>query len=319
MHPSYQVIVWFRGYFCNRLYVRIPSNQSVQALATAFLYRECFFTMKDAKSTTTFVQALNESLESGALMCQLYNAELNKYLMNLTNEFSRKQMELGVPKVCYIKKAAECLGRQPGSRVWVMNKEVHLNENGDQIPTIDSDYIWLGTMASSQSLPNIAPASDAALIPLISAPTTAFDNTLTCLQQAVDNNFTPAFFVIASAGMAVHYEAVIEKYGMCPVPVAIGVKNMGKSTAARTALALLGTPQFFIREVTAAQTSTLTSRKTFPSVFDDPDDLTKVKTLIDNSFNGGARSTSRSTSASRSTGILTLNFDRMKSLCSNYK
>ena len=54
-----------------------------------------------------------------------------------------------------------------------------------------------------------------------------------CLQQPVHNNFTPAFFVIASAGMAVHYDAVIEKYGMCPVPVAIGVKNTGKSTAAQ--------------------------------------------------------------------------------------
>ena len=91
-------------------------------------------------------------------------------------------------------------------------------------------------MASS---PNIAPAS---LIPLISAPTTALYNTLTCLQQAVDNNFTPAFFVIASAGMVVHYEAVIKKYGMCPVLVAI---EHGKNSAARTAVALLGTPHFF--------------------------------------------------------------------------
>lgn len=40
---------------------------------------------QDVKSTTSFIQALNESLESGALMCQLYNAELNKYVMNLTN------------------------------------------------------------------------------------------------------------------------------------------------------------------------------------------------------------------------------------------
>lgn len=41
-------------------------------------FRECFFTMKDVKSTATFVQALNESLESGALMCQLYNVELKQ-------------------------------------------------------------------------------------------------------------------------------------------------------------------------------------------------------------------------------------------------
>ena len=66
--------------------------------------------MKDAKSTSTFVQALNESLESGALMCQLYNIELNKYIMNLTNEFCREKVRQGVPRVQYVKKAAVCLG-----------------------------------------------------------------------------------------------------------------------------------------------------------------------------------------------------------------
>ena len=258
--------------------------------------------MKDAKSTVTFIQALNESLESGALMCQLYNAELNKYIMNLTNEFCRQQMQLGVPKVRYVKRAAECLGQQPGSHVWVMNEDVHYDENGERIPVIDSEYIWLGGMISNRSLANVASASDAASIPLLSSPQAALDQTLTCLRKAVDNNYMPAFFLIASAGMAVHYQSVMEKYGMCPTPVAVGLKNTGKSTAARTALALLGTPQFFVREFTAAQTSVLTSRKTFPTVFDDPDDIAKVKSLIDNSFNAGARTTARSTTVSRSTG-----------------
>ncbi len=57
--------------------------------------------------------------------------------------------------------------------------------------------------------------------------------------------------------MAVHYQSVMERYGMCPIPVAIGFNNTGKSTAARTALALLGTPQFFIREFTTTQTPML--------------------------------------------------------------
>lgn len=73
-------------------------------ISYALFYAETvFFTMKDAKSTVAFVQALNESLESGSLMCQLYNGELNKYIMNLTNHFCRKQLELGIPKVEYVK------------------------------------------------------------------------------------------------------------------------------------------------------------------------------------------------------------------------
>ena len=230
------------------------------------LNRDCFFTMKDAKSTVTFIQALNESLESGALMCQLYNAELSKYIMNLTHEFCHNQVQQGIPKVRYVKQAAECLGQQPGSRVWVLNESVHLDENGECIPISDSNYIWLGSMVSNRRLMNVAPATDAAFIPLRCSPQHAFEETLSSLRLAVDNNYVPAFIFIASASMALHYEVVIERYGMCPTPVAIGRKSTGKSTAARTALALLGTPQFFIREFSATQTSILSSRKTFPTV-----------------------------------------------------
>ncbi len=106
---------------------------------------------------------------------------------------------------------------------------------------------------------------------------------------------------------------------MCPTPVAVGPKNTGKSTAAKSALALLGTPQFFVRDFTATQTSALNSRKTFPSIYDDSSDIGKVKSMIDNSFNAGARCTSRSTTVARSVGIVTINTDRLRALCSNFK
>ena len=289
-------------------------------LMNTFSFRECFFTMKDVKSTATFVQALNESLESGALMCQLYSVELNKYIMNLTNTFCREQVEQGMDRVQYIKKAAVCLGRQPDSNVWVLNDKVHLDTSGKQIPTDMSEYIWLGSMIGNRrNLSNVAPPSDAAMIPMKEQPKVALDRTLTSLKEAVDNNFVSAFILIASAGMSMHYESILEKYGMCPTPVGVGRKNTGKSTAAKTALALIGTPQFFVREFTSVQTATMNSRKTFPTVFDDPTDIPKVKAMIDNSFNAGARSTSRNTSVSRCVGIITINLDRMKSLCSNYK
>lgn len=284
-----------------------------------FCFRECFFTMKDAKSTAKFIQVLNESLESGALMCQLYNAELNKYIMNLTNNFCRDQVDREVDKVYYIKKAAVCLGLQPDSSVWVLNKDVHLDSFGNRISPDRSEYIWLGSIVGKRNLPNVAPTFDAASIPLQISPSEAINQTLSALKSAVRNNFTPAFTLIASVGMSMHYECIMKMYGMCPTPVGIGKKNTGKSTAAKTALALIGTPQFFVRDFTPAQTAALSSRKTFPTVFDDPDDVGKVKSMIDNCFNAGARSTSRSTSVSRSVGIVTLNLDKLKSLCSNYK
>ena len=118
-----------------------------------------------------------------------------------------------------------------------------------------------------------------------------------------------AFLLLASEGMAIHYEMVQLIYGMCPTPVAVGPKNVGKSTAAKCLLALLGTPQFFVRDISATQRSVLTSRKTFPTVFNDPSDIGKVKHLIDNTLNAGARCTARNCQVG----------ERLPSLCSNFK
>ncbi len=168
-----------------------------------------------------------------------------------------------------------------------------LTGSGIKVAQEDSEFIWLGSMIGNRKLPNVAPASDAALIPEKTTPQDALDNTLVCLKQAVNNNYVAAFVLIASAALAMHYETVLSVYGMCPTPVAVGPKGTGKSTVAKAILALFGTPQFFVRDFTATQTSVLNSRKTFPSIFDDPSDIGKVKSMIDNSFNAGARCTSR--------------------------
>ncbi len=130
-----------------------------------FTLRQCFFTMKDVKSTAAFVQALNESLESGSLMCQLYSAELSKLLINMTNSFCREQLRQQIPRIQYMKKAAVCLGKQPDSDIWVLNDTVQLTGSGIKVAQEDSEFIWLGSMIGNRKLPNVAPASDAALVP----------------------------------------------------------------------------------------------------------------------------------------------------------
>ncbi len=190
-------------------------------------FRECFFTLKDVKSTTSFTRALNESLESGALMCQLYNVELSKYVMGLTNAFCREQKQHGRQQSFYVKNAAVCLGQQPSSKVWVLSENAHFNEDGDRIEPIDSNYIWLGTMVGRRQFNNVAPATDTANIPFRNPPGLCLDNTLASLKSTVNNNYLPAFFLIASACMSIHYESIMDIHGMCPTPVAVGPKNTG--------------------------------------------------------------------------------------------
>ena len=72
----------------------------------------------------------------------------------------------------------------------------------------------------------MATAADAAVISS-EDPNTAWCK-LSALKKAVHNNFMPAFFMLGAAAMAMHYEAVLGKYGLCPAPVAIGEKKHGK-------------------------------------------------------------------------------------------
>ena len=189
---------------------------------------------------------------------------------------------------------------------------------GHLIPPEESQYIWLGPLVGNRRITNVALQSDFSNCSLAD-PNEVFCSTLIALKEAVGNNFIAAFTILGAGAMGMHYESVIAKYGMCPTPVAIGPKNTGKSTATKTLLNLLGTPQFFIRDFTAAAPSALNSKTTFPTVFDDPSDLAKVKALIDDSFNQGGQGTSKTTIMSRSLGIITINLDRLGKLCSNYK
>ena len=47
------------------------------------------------------MKVLNESLECGSVMCQLQDAELDKYVMNIMTKFCHEQA--GRPKSEYIK------------------------------------------------------------------------------------------------------------------------------------------------------------------------------------------------------------------------
>ena len=199
-----------------------------------------------------------------------------------------------------------------------MNDKIHIDLDGNIIPVHDQEYIWLGSLVGSRKLTNVALSSDAALV-TDGDPYEAAYSTLSALKKAVSNNFVAAFTVLGAFGMAIHYDAVLDGYGMCPTPVVIGKKNTGKSTIALTALHMCGIPHFIVRDFTSTAPSTLNSRKTYPTVFDDPDEISKVKSLIDDAFNHGGRSTSRETTVTHSVGIVTINLDRLKKFFSNYK
>lgn len=48
----------------------------------------------------------------------------------------------------------------------------------------------------------------------------------------------PTLLVVAGTALSFHYETVVEEYGGCPITVAIGEPETGKSMAIRAGLSL---------------------------------------------------------------------------------
>jgi len=109
----------------------------------------------------------------------------------------------------------------------------------------------------------------------------AMDTLLKCLKETVKGNFIPAFLFVGGVAMLSHFEAIFQVQSMCPTPVAIGPKNIGKTTAVSTATRMLGMPSHFhIRDMTDVEASEQMVWKTFPSILDDPDDMKTVKKML---------------------------------------
>ena len=115
-----------------------------------FLYSVCFFTLDDASSTKRFMKAINSSKESRGhgFFCQLFDGELNKYIMRMADEYFQRNPEARYkPRI-----AAEKHGRQNDGKTWVLSEFCQIDEDGDQLDENDSIYIWMGHYLSSKSI-----------------------------------------------------------------------------------------------------------------------------------------------------------------------
>ena len=52
-------------------------------------------------------------------------------------------------------------------------------------------------------------------------------------------NFVASFCFIASCVMAMHYESIQQTFGQCPMPLAVGTNDTGKTTSAKAFLSVV--------------------------------------------------------------------------------
>jgi len=135
------------------------------------------------------------------------------------------------------KKAVVCSGMQPDGSC-VVNMNTFLSSDGVLINSNESQYVWLDRqlLFDNEKTKSID-ISPIILLPLSTDP---LEDLVATLEIISKHNFHSSLLIIAGMIMAFHYSKIKELYGGCPIVVAMGPSETGKSTAIRAALALFG-------------------------------------------------------------------------------
>jgi hypothetical protein len=125
---------------------------------------------------------------------------------------------------------------------------------------------------------------------------------------------------IAGGLMGMHYKFSQDIFNQCPTPVAVGPNDTGKTTSAKFFLSIVGRLNTGLaRQLTVAEASSKNTLSTIPIVFDDPDNISDVKAMVNNTFNEQERSNRRDTLIPRTIAMFTMNEDKIHSLLDNFR
>lgn len=118
----------------------------------------------------------------------------------------------------------------------------------------------------------------------------------------------------AAVVIGLHYEAIMDMLGYCPIPVVCGGNRLGKTKSARAALSLIGNGGAFFASVKERFIPRLCARTTVPPVIDDIKKAKQVEDIAVGFFNRGKDGTCFFESTPRTCPILTLNWEVLDAL-----
>ena len=125
---------------------------------------------------------------------------------------------------------------------------------------------------------------------------------------------------IAGGLMGMHYKFSQDVFNQCPTPTAVGPNNTGKTTSAKFFLSMIGRLNTgLVRQLTVAEAAAKSALSTIPVVFDDPDNMSDVKAMVNNTFNEQERSNKRDTLIPRTIAMFTMNEDKIHYLSDNFR
>lgn len=113
-----------------------------------------------------------------------------------------------------------------------------ISSSGNVIDTVSSPYFLLDETVAG----NVSNVPSADIYPHIITPltTSTLQEILPQLKVVMKHNFISALLVLAGSVMALHYKSIIRLNSGCPMVIAAGESETGKSTAIKVAVALTG-------------------------------------------------------------------------------
>jgi hypothetical protein len=197
--------------------------------------RECYYTMENIHFKIKFLQDIRLTTGVGGYSCSFNDREMVEFHQELERRFSHESENAH-------KRGVSCVGRQPEMNVWVLNPNVHINEDGHLIE--NSELVWtpiggpcLELMGSRKGETQRYDIHSDITLPLTTAP---IEECGILLKNILKHNYVPGIVTLATALYCCHSQDILERFDACCLPMLIGNCGTGKTLSSTCALAMCG-------------------------------------------------------------------------------
>ena len=280
-------------------------------------YRVAFFTTKDAMCKRTWELSLQQTLDYPSLKCCATNTQLSAYLMHKYEIFAEEYG--GSPKFYTAARYLGLQNCQDERKVWVLNSNLQLDEDGKAIDVNESQYIWLGQFSTASKGLGIVESTLAAKIGEPLSKKKVLRKLIKSLQITYEGNFPAALLTLGAQIMCSHYETLNDfaSDGCIPAAILHGDVSHGKSLATKAGLSMLGIQNsHFLSSATNNRIIQVTSSTTLGVVYDDPSNVREISEKILHHFEKGITTTCKASYTPRCTFIASVNKELLAKLVS---
>uniref|UniRef100_A0A1X7UJZ4 PH domain-containing protein n=1 Tax=Amphimedon queenslandica TaxID=400682 RepID=A0A1X7UJZ4_AMPQE len=254
-----------------------------------------YVSSQDSEERSKWTTSLRKGLGFAGLRCNANNTQLGSYLMKKL-EISYRNGDIKKKKMVAV------VGRQNGTdEIWVMNRQIHLDNKGVQVDPSESPYTW------NDELDDMAPELTAVR---------KNKSSVRALIKAVHKSYganTPAVLLTIGAEIiCFHYDILNDKAYSVPASILTGAVSIGKSTASRIALACAGAQKSFITSATDSKIKSVTSKSTLGIALDDPKDAQDIAEKVMHHFDKGKSCSQTRTCIPRCTFMASVNSEFLK-------